>query len=92
MQEENWRTRKKTYGSKYGLETKCTYSAGIGDRTQAQWCTAPGKNRYATCFPYSYVAATSKLEKSTFLHFNTTSVSLTGKLSLDQKCYPLKKL
>ncbi len=38
MQEENQRTRSKTCGSKYGLETKCTYNAKTGDRTWAQWC------------------------------------------------------
>ncbi len=51
MQEENRRTQRKTCGSKYGLETKCTYSARTGDRTRAQWCTALGKNCQATCFP-----------------------------------------
>ena len=49
MQEENQGTRKNLW--KYGLSTKCTYSAGTGNRTLAQLCTAPGKNYYATCFP-----------------------------------------
>ena len=51
MQEEKWENPDKICGSKYGLETKCTYGAGTGNRTQAHWCIAPGKNRYATCFP-----------------------------------------
>ncbi len=46
MQGENRRTWKKTCGSKYGLETKCTYIAGTRDRTRSQWCT--GKIRSAT--------------------------------------------
>ena len=41
----------KTFGSKFGLETKLTYSAGTRNRTRAQWSTALGKYCYATCFP-----------------------------------------
>ncbi len=55
MQEENRRTRRKTCGSKYGLETKCMCRAGTGDQTQAQWCTGLGKNRHATYFLGSLV-------------------------------------
>ena len=50
MQEGKPEDPEKTCGSKYGLETKCTYGAGTGNRTRAHWCIAPGKNRYATCF------------------------------------------
>ena len=51
MQEGKPEDPEKTCGSKYGLETKRTYGAGTGNRTRAHWCIAPGKNRYATCFP-----------------------------------------
>ncbi len=43
-------TRGKPCGSKFGLETKWTYSAGTGNRSRAQWSTARRKYRYATCF------------------------------------------
>ncbi len=45
---------RKTCRNKYELETKCMYCARTGDRTKAQWCKAPGKNLYATCFPLLY--------------------------------------
>ena len=40
MQEGKSEDPEKTYGSKYGLETKCTYGAGIVNQTH-----------YAICFP-----------------------------------------
>ncbi len=49
----------KTSGNKYGQETKCTYSAGIGDRTRAQWCTLPGKNCYSPAFPLVLLVTTT---------------------------------
>ena len=41
MQEENRRTRGKTLEN--GLETKCTFSAGTGDRTWAQGAQPRGR-------------------------------------------------
>ncbi len=59
MQEENWSTRRKNCENKYGLETKCTYSPNYTrDRTQAPWCTAQGKRRYATGFSVCFITIT----------------------------------
>ena len=63
MQEGKREDPEKTYVSKYGLETKCTYRAGTENQTRAHWCIAPGKNRYATCFP-SIEGSISDLENS----------------------------
>ena len=38
MQEGKPDDPEKTCGSKYELETTCTYGAGTGNRTRAHWC------------------------------------------------------
>ena len=50
MQEENRCARGKTCGSKFGLETNCTYSAGTGYRIWDSLVQSEG----STCFPLLY--------------------------------------
>ena len=52
MQEEDQSARRRTYGSKYGLDTKCTYSApGPGIDPGSSVVQGEEVTAAPTCFP-----------------------------------------
>ena len=68
MQEENRRPWRKTSGSKYGLETKCTYSAGIGDQTQVSVVHSAGEEQLLHLLSQTNIIIKKKKKKD-FLSF-----------------------